>query len=450
MAKGLILTDGARVAIVGGGPAGSFFSIFASQLASDLSKKLDITIYERKTFINQGAAGCNMCAGVVSESLIQLLAIEGINLPSSVVQRSIDSYYFHTQGDSIQVKSSRLQQRGVATIYRGGGPLGSQEKGIQSFDDFLLNKAVKCGARVKHIKVDEIRLEGDKPRLYSKGKILQDCDLLVIASGVKTGTGKMYEELGIGYKVPSTIKAMQLEIELGDDWIASRFGCSIHIFLLRIPGIKFVSLIPKGDYITVSILGKELDMEHVKTFLNHPVVKKMLPSDFKMPKRFCRCFPKINVGAAKTPFANRVVFIGDSSSTRLYKDGIGSAYITSKAAAQTALLQGVGKEDFREHYLPVCKNLNMDNLFGQFLFFVNDIIFIISPLSRSYFKIIQQEQINLQKDTPSSDIIWDMFTGSRFYKDIFKRTLSSLPITQLLVATVTSSLRVMLFPHKRR
>jgi hypothetical protein len=43
-----------------------------------------------------------------------------------------------------------------------------------------------------------------------------------------------------------------------------------------------------------------------------------------------------------------------------------------------------------------------------------------------------------------------MFTGSRFYKDIFKRTLSSLPITQLLVATVTSSLRVMLFPHKRR
>ncbi len=449
-ANGLILRDGARIAIVGGGPAGSFFSLFASQLASDLSKKLDITIYERKTFSNQGAAGCNMCAGVVSESLVQLLAIEGINLPSSVVQRGIDSYYFHTQGDSIQIKSSRLQQRGVATIYRGGGPVGSQGKGIQSFDDFLLNKAVKCGARVKHIKVDEIHLEGDKPRLYSRGEILQDCDLLVIASGVKAGTGKMYEELGIEYKVPSTIKAMQSEIELGEDWIASRFGCSIHIFLLRIPGIKFASVIPKGDYITVSILGKEPNIEDVKTLLSHPAVKKMLPSDFKIPKRFCRCFPKINVRAARTPFANRVVFVGDSSSTRLYKDGIGSAYITSKAAAQTALLQGVGKEDFREHYLPVCKNLNMDNLFGQFLFFVNDIISIISPLSRSYFKIIQQEQINLQKDTPSSDIIWDMFTGSRFYKDIFIRTLSPLPIIKLLVATVTSSLRVMLFTHKRR
>jgi flavin-dependent dehydrogenase len=449
-ANGLILRDGARVAIVGGGPAGSFFSIFASQLASDLSKKLDITIYERKTFINQGASGCNMCAGVVSESLVQLLAIEGINLPSSVVQRGIDSYYFHTKGDSVQIKSSRLQQRGVATIYRGGGPVGSQEKGIQSFDDFLLNKAVKCGARVKHIKVDGISLEGDKPRLYSRGKILQDCDLLVIASGVKAGTGKMYEELGIGYKVPSTLKAMQLEIELGEDWIASRFGGSIHMFLLRIPGVKFVSLIPKGDYITVSILGKEPDIEYVKTVLNHPVIKKMLPSGFKMPKRFCRCFPKINTGAARTPFANRVVFVGDSSSTRLYKDGIGSAYITSKAAAQTALLQGVGKEVFREHYLPVCKNLNMDNLFGQYLFFVNKIISVISPLSRSYFKMIQQEQINLQKDTPNSDIIWDMFTGSRFYKDIFIRTLSPLPIIQLLIGTVTSSLRIILFPHKRR
>ena len=64
-ATGLILTPEAKVAIIGGGPAGAFFSIFASKLAKDINKKLDITIYERKTFLNQGAAGCNMCAGVV-------------------------------------------------------------------------------------------------------------------------------------------------------------------------------------------------------------------------------------------------------------------------------------------------------------------------------------------------------------------------------------------------
>ena len=189
-AKGLILKDGARVAIIGGGPAGSFFSIFASRLAQDLGKSLDVTIYERKTFDKQGAAGCNMCAGVVSESLVQSLALEGINLPSSVVQSGIDSYYFHTLNGSIQIKSSRLQQRGIATIFRGGGPLGSHKKAIQSFDEFLLQKSVEDGVTVKHIMVDDINLEGDKPMLYSGGKILQDCDLLVGAFGIKANTAK--------------------------------------------------------------------------------------------------------------------------------------------------------------------------------------------------------------------------------------------------------------------
>ncbi|KXK29429.1 MAG: putative geranylgeranyl reductase [Candidatus Brocadia sinica] len=330
--KGLILTDGARIGIIGGGPAGSFFSIFASKLARDIGKALDFTIYERKTFANHGASGCNMCAGVISESLVQSLALEGINLPSSVVRWGIESYFFHTQNGSVQIKSSRLQQRGIATVFRGGGPAGSLEKDVQSFDGFLLQKAIDCGTQVKHVIVDEIRLDGGKPGLYSGGRILQDCDLLVGAFGVKASTSKMCEKLGTGYKIPPTIKATQSEIELGRDWVASRFGHSIHIFLLRIPGIKFISIIPKGDYITISALGKEPGVNHIKTFLDHPVMKKMLPSGFKIPERFCHCFPKINVGAARKPFANRLVFVGDAGSSRLYKDGIGSAYITSKAA----------------------------------------------------------------------------------------------------------------------
>lgn len=427
-AKGLILKDGARVAIIGGGPAGSFFSIFASRLAQDLGKSLDVTIYERKTFDKQGAAGCNMCAGVVSESLVQSLALEGINLPSSVVQSGIDSYYFHTLNGSIQIKSSRLQQRGIATIFRGGGPLGSHKNAIQSFDEFLLQKSVEDGVTVKHIMVDDINLEGDKPMLYSGGKILQDCDLLVGAFGIKANTAKNFEKLGIGYKIPSTIKATQSEIELGSDWITKRFGHSIHIFLLRIPGVKFVSVIPKGNFITISLLAKEPNINYIKDFLNHPVMKKMLPPGFKAPEKFCHCFPRINISAAKKPFANRLVFIGDASSARLYKDGIGSAYITSKAAVHTALLQGVGEEDFKKHYLPVCKTLNRDNIFGQFLFFLNDLISCVSPLSKSHFKMIQWEQNCLQKDSHYSDILWDMFTGSRFYKDVFLRTLNPWPI----------------------
>ncbi|MEK7821513.1 MAG: hypothetical protein AAB260_00550, partial [Planctomycetota bacterium] len=66
----------------------------------------------------------------------------------------------------------------------------------------------------------------------------------------------------------------------------------------------------------------------------------------------------------------------------------------------------------------------------------------ISPLSRGYFRMIQWEQEYSQGDTHHSDILWDMFTGSRFYKDIFIRTLSPRPIMRWLGATVSSSLGV--------
>lgn len=444
--RGFTLTNGARVVILGGGPAGSFFGIFASKLARDIGKALNLTIYEKKTFVNHGASGCNMCAGVISESLVQTLALEGINLPSSVVRWGIESYFFHTRNGSVRIKSSRLQQRGIAAVFRGGGPAGSMEKGVQSFDGFLLQKAIEHGVQGKHAIVDEVRLEGEMPVIYSRGKALQDCDLLVGAFGVKAGTGRMYEKLDTGYRIPPSIRATQSEIELGRDWIADRFGHSIHIFLLHIPGVKFVSIVPKGDYITISALGKEPSVDHIKTFLDHPVMKKMLPAGFKIPGRFCHCFPRINAGTARSPFADRLVIVGDASSARLYKDGIGSAYITSKAAVHAALLYGVGKEDFREHYLPVCKTLNRDNLFGQFLFSANDLLSVMPSVSRCYFTVIQREQEGFRRNTPCSDILWDMFTGSRFYKDIFIRVFNPWLVIHMLGVIVASFFTKVFFP----
>lgn len=445
-----ILHDGARVAIIGGGPAGSFFGIFASKLARDMGKTLDLTLYERKSFFTHGASGCNMCAGVISESLVQTLALEGINLPSTVVQWSIESYFFHTLEGSVEIKSSRLRQRGIATVFRGSGPAGSLAKGIQSFDEFLLGKAMEHGVCVNRSFIDKVCREGEKTKLYSAGNMLQECDLLVGAFGIKGATGKMYEDIITGYKVPPTVKTAQSEIELGNDWIAHRFGHSIHIFLLRIPGIKFVSVIPKGDYITISVLGKDPKLDHIRAFLDHAAMKKFLPSGFKVPEKFCHCFPKISVGAARNPFAARTAFVGDASSTRLYKDGIGSAYITAKAAAHTALLHGIEEKDFREYYFPTCKFLNRDNLFGRLLFAANNLISFISPISRSYFNIVQGEQKNPEKNTPYSDILWDMFTGSRFYKDIFFRALHPWCIIYLLGAVVIYPLKKTIFSFINR
>ncbi len=88
----LELDDGAKIAVLGGGPEGSFFSIFALKLAKQIGKDIDLTIYESKDFSHDGSSSCNMRAGVISESLIQMLAIEWICLKSPIVQRAIDTY----------------------------------------------------------------------------------------------------------------------------------------------------------------------------------------------------------------------------------------------------------------------------------------------------------------------------------------------------------------------
>ena len=81
MRSDFTLDDNAKIAVIGGGPSGSLFSIFALKMAKMIDKKIDVTIFEPKDFTRDGPIGCNRCGGVISEHLVQALAVEGINIP---------------------------------------------------------------------------------------------------------------------------------------------------------------------------------------------------------------------------------------------------------------------------------------------------------------------------------------------------------------------------------
>ena len=118
------LEDGSRVAVVGGGPAGSFFSLFLLKCAANVGIELEVDLYEPRKYTAIGPGSCNHCGGIVSESLVQLLATEGINLPSHVVRRGIDAYVLHTDLGSVQLETPFHEKR-IAAVYRGAGPRGS-------------------------------------------------------------------------------------------------------------------------------------------------------------------------------------------------------------------------------------------------------------------------------------------------------------------------------------
>lgn len=422
MADPFSLEDGSRIAVIGGGPSGSFFSIFALKMAKMMGKDVNVTIYEPKDFTKDGPAGCNRCGGVISELLVQNLAVEGIILPDSVVQRGINSYKLYTAHGKVLIETPTFEKT-IATIYRGVGPKGTIGKDKESFDNYLLNAAVREGALHVPLKIDRIEYKNGRPVLFSKDDKMPEPELVVGAIGVKSNASGIFEGMGFGYKRPETVTAAIAEIDMEGHSVSEIFGNSVHLFLLPVKGIKFAAMIPKGSYVTVCILGQNMNINSVNEFLDHTEVKSILPKGviFKIK---CRCLPKMNVQAPISPFNDRVVICGDAGSTRLFKDGIGAAYIMGKAAAMTAVFQGVGKEHFLNGYYPVYKSIINDNLFGKGLFSVTDIVKRYKALTTGMLAAVQKEQEDTDNKKVLSSILWDMFTGNERYKNIFIRSMN--------------------------
>jgi len=414
------LTDGSRVAVVGGGPAGSFFSYFLLKMAEAIDLDVEVDIYEPRAFSHCGPAGCNHCGGIVSESLVQFLAAEGINLPPEVVQRGIESYVVHMDVGSVAIKSPSGEQR-IAALYRGNGPREGGDSPWDSFDGYLQGIATERGARLVRRLITDVQWRDGRPWLLAADGEAEGYDLVTVASGVNSNFLKMLEDLPAGIEPPKTTRTYICEFRSTPEEVLRVLGNSMHVFLLAIPRLEFAAIIPKGEFVTVVMLGDDLDQELVHSFLEDPVVRRCFPTD--ATPCVCSCSPLINMGAKKRPYGDRVVLIGDSGVTRLYKDGIGAAFRTAKAAASTAVIQGVSAEAFERHYWPTCRGIASDNAIGKVIFGTTT-LFKMSKISRrGILRMAKREQANPGATRHMSSLLWNMFTGSAPYKEILQGTL---------------------------
>jgi len=439
----LKLEDGSRVAVIGGGPAGSFFSYFLLDMAERVGLKIHVDIYEPRDFDVPGPSGCNMCGGVIYESLVQSLAVEGINLPTTVVQRGIEHNMLHMDIGNALIRTPRHEKR-IATTFRGVGPRGLMEINGGSLDGYLMQSAVAKGARHFRRRVDDVRWLSDSStgdpgnrlvQVKSQGGDFQTYELLAVTSGVNTAILKLFRELDFGYQPPRTTKLLVREYYLGEEAVSKYTGSVFHAFLLDIPGLDYGAIIPKGDYITVCLLSSHgnLDTGVMETFLSNPAVKRALPPDFSPEKVACHCSPRINVTGSAQPFGDRVVFIGDSGVSRLYKDGIGAAYRSAKIAANTAIFQGVSRKDFERYYLPFCRKMDFDNSIGKLLFRVIGHFQKKQSAKRAILSMVSSEQQGkTNAERGMSMLMWDMLTGGAPYREVLLRALHPAFLTRFL------------------
>ncbi len=400
-----------RIAVVGGGPAGSFFALNALRIAETLGIPLEITLFEAKDLALPGPRGCNMCAGVLSHRTLSGLAALDIPLPPDVIMGRVRAYQLHWGEYSVRIHPP--DTRGpVVTVYRGGGPRASPFPPVAGFDAFLLGVAEARGARVARERVEEVSFD-PLPRVRTTVRD-ETFDLVVLATGVN---GRLPRLNGIDYARPDTEAMAQDSLLLHTEAGRSQMDGTIHIFIDRPRQLIFGALIPKGPFTTISLLGRRMARDVVKRFLTEPRVMQIVG---ETPPQICGCRPRAAVSLARGYYRDRFVAVGDACVTRLYKDGIGSAFATAHAAAETALRHGIGREAFAAHYAPVCRAVALDNRCGRLVF-----AFIKHSKHNRLFRnavarALDDESTDQQR-RPLSGVLWCLFTGDERYGTILRK-----------------------------
>ena len=433
--SGMRLEDGARVAVIGGGPAGSLCAHFLLRFAHERGLRLGVEIYEPRDFADPGPRGCNMCGGVVSESLLADLAAEGMRLPQSVVQRGIDAYVLSTDTGSVAIATPHADRQ-IAAVHRGGGPRDLSVLRWGGLDGFLLAQAQHRGASVVKARACDVAWEEDRPRVRCGGWD-SSFDLVVLAAGVNVASGHLLRRLGLQNRAAETARAYITEVKLGYEAVTRILGTSMHVFLMNVPGLEFAAMIPKGDFITICLLGRSIDHALIRAFFDHPAVRQRLPAGTGH-EGVCHCRPNISVREAARPFSDRVVLVGDCAATRLYKDGIGAAYRTARAAARAAVFHGVSAAAFRRHYGPICRSIAWDNRFGRVMFLLAALVKASPIVREGVLRTVSREQAS-GSHQPMSVVLWDMFTGSASYRSIFLRAIDPRLIGSILRSTLKTS-----------
>jgi flavin-dependent dehydrogenase len=405
------LESGARIAIVGGGPAGSAFALFALHAARQVDLDLQVTIFEPRDFSRSGPRGCNMCAGLIPMGALRHLRELGVEVPESVIRERIGRYTLHTAAGTISLPQPD-PEAGVISVYRGSGPqgvsfgLGVEEK--ISFDGFLLDAARAQGAEVIAERVNSVALDGGA-RVRTEEESV-GADLVVLASGINRST-VVFDDLD--YQPPPKRQMAQCEICLGEDGVRAALGGSVHIVLARHERLSFGTVIPKGPCANVSLLGDDLPHGSLDRFLALPEVAAMLPPPVI---RACGCRPRVAVGPARTLYADRFVAVGDAGVTRLYKNGIGSALLTGRQAALAAVHHGIDAAAFRAHYAPLCREIVQDNQAGRFLFAFARVFREHRALTLPHLHSVLAEQALPPEQRRHSRLLWSMFTGGHPYR----------------------------------
>ena len=406
--------------IIGGGPAGSFAALQLLHLGHLNHLPLEVMIFEPRDFSRPGPSGCNRCAGVLSSRLWGNLAELDLYLPQEIIQAELKHYSIHLDGEVIHLDQPDPDRR-IVSVYRGGGPRMHEGPPVAGFDQFLLQQSVARGAVHIQERVRKVGWEGC-PIVQSRSGSYP-ADLLILAVGINS---KSPLEAGFGYRPPKTEIMAQDEVLRPDGWNSDE----VNAYFKYPRGLNFGAIIPKGRYLNISLLGKNFTRDTVDEFITSQDLAGIL--QYNPSSSLCGCNPRIAVSAARQYYGDRWVAVGDAAVTRLYKDGIGSAFQTAKHAMMTTVNVGISRRAFRRHYAPVCRSIDRDNSYGVLLYRLWSFV-LNSPMVLTAWKAaIQREMVLPTRERRHMQVLWGMLTGDDSYRRLFMHGISLVALLHIV------------------
>jgi flavin-dependent dehydrogenase len=421
MSQPTYLQSGNTVGVVGAGPAGSFFAIELLRRARALGLNLKVDIYDGKNFARKGAPGCNMCAGAVGYKLIREIERSTTTIPREVIHYEIEGYAVHYQDSTARLENDPTKK--IYGVYRGAGPVSTEHPdGARSFDQFLLEQAIKLGAQHIPFNVHDVDVPATlerRPVLHLASGARAEYDLVVGAFGVNS---QLANRLLYGYEPPPTWKTCVIEARVPEEFQREKLHKMIHFFVLKQPDIRYIALIPKGEHVTITAIGENVDVVATERLVRDSYMRDYLPPDWKLD---CHCHPRVALGAARLPYSERFVIVGDASDSRYLKNGVESALVTARLAVDCVINHGVTARDFEKHFWRRCSRaFGRDNIYGRMLFEIYDRIFPHPLLAPVYFAVLRSERNLKRPGALLSNALLAAFTGDQSYKRILLRALN--------------------------
>lgn len=445
-------------------------------------RKKEICFYQPFEFCSW--EGCNYCAGGISPRLADTLEANGLGLPSEVVEGEASTIIVHGDWKSIELPIP--EGRRMLSVFRGSRPR-EREGRYLNFDSFLLRTAQDEGAEVISAEVTGADLSpSGKPILRYRpatappdrsfpasaesptaadlaalaehavpkeepAELAIEADFLVFAAGVNRHPGmevaadpliRSLCRMIPGFRPPRVRQTVIAELEALDGRPLALMEGEVHFVQYGSPDlqIEMSSLIPKDRWITVALVGKTIDeaapgelRDLVKRFVELPHIRRLLPPGVEF-RAACSCHPNMTVGAARKPYADRIAVTGDMAVSRLYKDGLYSAYVTTGALADCILDKGIDAGSLRRWYAPVIRQFHADNRYGRAVFLLSSAVFAHPALSRVLYQaILTERKTKPRHKRRLAGVLWQTASGDASYRHILRAMLH--PVSWWLIFT---------------